>query len=111
MDEHLIEKLRRGESLHKMQDGREGVSVTVQFQGTVPAVSRPERKEWLRQHFAQLGTKLAYLPIRLDPASVSVSGQTVEATCAVDCLPQLQQAVEHGGHKVEIVRTVQAVPE
>jgi hypothetical protein len=110
MEGNLIQKLRRDGNLHKMQDGREGVSVTVQFQGTVPAVSRPERKEWLREHFAQLGTKLANLPIHLDPATVSVSGQTVEATCAVDCLPQLQRAVESGGHKVEVLRTVQAVP-
>jgi len=111
MDQHLIEKLRLGQSLKKMQDGSEGVSVTVQFPGKVPAVSRPERKEWLREHFAQLGARLADLPVHLDTASVSVSGQTVEATCSLDCLPKLQQALESNGHKVEIVRTIQAVPE
>jgi hypothetical protein len=110
VDQHLIDKLRRDESLAKMQDGREGISVTVQYRGPVPAVSRSQRKEWLRDHFAKLGAELANLPIRLDPASVSVSGQTVEATCAVDCLPQLQLAVEQGPHKLEIQRTVQAVP-
>ena len=110
MDERLLEKLRRDGALRKMRDGRDGVSVTVQFQGNVPAVARPARKEWLHEHFAELGAKLAYLPINFDTSSVSVSGQTVEATCAVDCLPELRQAVEPGGHKVELVRTVQAVP-
>jgi hypothetical protein len=111
MDDHLIDKLRIGESLKKMPDNREGVAVTVQFQGEVPAVSRPERKEWLRNHFAQLGAQLANLCVHLDPASVSVSGQTVEAICSLDCLPKLQHALESAGHKVEIVRTVQAAPE
>ncbi len=111
MDEHLIERLRRGQSLKKMQDGRDGVPVTVQFQGTVPFASRPERKEWLRQHFAQLGARLVHLPIQLDPASVSVSGQTVEATIALDCLSELRQTVESGGDKVEIMRTMQSALE
>ncbi|PWU19764.1 MAG: hypothetical protein C5B50_05760 [Verrucomicrobia bacterium] len=111
MDQKLLEKLRQKQGLVQMPDGSEGVPVTLQFKGEVPAAPRPERKRWLINHFCGLGKQLANFPVMIDPDSVSVSGQTVEAVCPTDRLSEFRAAVEPTGHRVDVLRTMQAVPE
>jgi|SRR5882724_1785123 len=108
MDEELIKKLRDQQNLLHMPDGSEGVAVTVQFKGSVPALPRQERKKWLLNHFSSIGKELAGIPLQIDNQSVSISGQTIEAVCAVDHLAELRAVVEPKGHRVDIVRTIQA---
>lgn len=108
MEGSIIHKLRQNQQLQRMADGREGVPITVQFKGPVPALPRPERKEWLAQHFGDLKRELADLPIQMDTASISLSGQTVEAICAVDYIEKLRSLCAGGEHDIEIIRTIQA---
>lgn len=108
MDEQLINKLRDKQNLLQMPDGSEGVAVTMQFKGAVPALPRPERKKWLLQHFSSIGKELAGMPVQIDSVSVSVSGQTIEAICSVDRLADLRAVVEPKGLRVDVVRTIQA---
>ena len=109
MEEHVIQELRKKQSLHPLPQGNEGVMVTLQFKGDVPAKGRPERKQWLVDHFNCVEKSLIDLPVKIDTQSVSVSGQTIEAVCDVNHLADLRAVVEPTGHRVDIMRTVQVV--
>lgn len=103
MDDPAIAKLRRDEGLQTLPDGSEAVPVTLQYQGAMPALSRSERKQWLRERFARL-----YGELRLDLESVSPSGQTVEALCPVARLREIREKIEANEDRVDIVQTRQA---
>jgi hypothetical protein len=78
MDAKVVDKLRRNQSLRELPDGREGIDVTLQFVGSVPAESRPERKDWLNKRFSSV--KERFDPhLDLKPDSLSVSGQSIDA--------------------------------
>ena len=103
MDDPAIARLRRDEALQTLPDGSEAVAVTVQYQGPMPALPRGERKQWLRQRFAQL-----YGDLRLDLESVSPSAQTVQALCPVKRLQEIRKKIEANDDRVDIVQTRQA---
>ena len=110
VDEDRISKLRRDQKLARMPDGSEGVPISLQYKGSVPPLPREERKRWLLDHFAGLENKLSHLGIHLDPKTLSLSGQTVEAVCSVDCVEQVRKAVEPEQHEVTVVRSFQVTP-
>ncbi len=103
MDDPVIRKLRRNNALHTLPDGSEAVPVTLQYQGPMPALPRNERKRWLGERFSRL-----YGELRLDLDSVSPSGQTVQALCPVQRLPEIREQTKANEDRVDIVQTYQA---
>ena len=108
MDEEIIQKLRREGQLTPMPDGQEGVPITLQFKGEVPALQRPERKLWLEGVFTDWQEQQSHLPVQIEAGSVSLSGQTVDAVVATGQLDEVRKAAESSDLHVEIVRTIQA---
>src|SRR4029450_3866892 len=90
MDAKSVDKLRRDQSLRELPDGREGIDVTLQFVGSVPAESRPERKDWLKKRFSK-ANELFDAPLDLKPESLSVSGQSIDATVPVDDFDDIRE--------------------
>ena len=46
----------------------------------------------------------------MERRKLSVSGQAMEATCGVESLPPVRQALEASGHRLAIVKSIQATP-
>lgn len=108
MDARLIEKLRRDQSLRELPDGREGIDVTLQFVGAVPAAPRPQRKAWLRGRFIDLQRQV-HDCLDLKPESLSVAAQSIEATVPVDTFDEICERLSHEDVRVAVVRSVQVV--
>jgi hypothetical protein len=108
MDAKLVDKLRRDQSLRELPDGREGIDVTLQFAGPVPAESRQGRKDWLKRCFSGVKERL---DARLDlkPESLSVSGQSIEATVPVDEFDDIREKLSQQGVRLAIARMVKVV--
>jgi hypothetical protein len=103
MDAKLIEKLRRKQSLPKLPDGQEGVTVTLQYPGKVPAATRGERKQWLEKHFQGLGEELGSIGVEVKPEGISTSAQTLRLVVPVAQLDKLDDKATSAGHHLEIV--------
>lgn len=110
MDTDHIARLRRDQMLSTLDDGSEAVSLAVQFPGDLPRLDRAARREWLHSHFSQLGEALPVNALEMHPETLSISGQSIEARCAVRELPKVKQLLESSGHRVSITRKLQAVP-
>lgn len=103
MDDPAVAKLRRDEALRTLPDGSEAVPVTLQYQGSIPALPRNERKRWLRERFARL-----YGELNLDLETVSPSGQSVEALCPVARFREIREQIKANKDRIDIIRTRQA---
>jgi hypothetical protein len=88
MDAHTLELLRRQQLVRRLADGREAVAVTLQYSGDVPPFSRAERRRWLSERFAELSDAMGGLAI--EPETLSVSGQTVNAVIPVEDVERLR---------------------
>ena len=110
MDTEQIARLRRDQMLSTLDDGSEAASLAVQFPGDLPRLDRAARREWLHSHFSQLGEALPANALEMRPETLSISGQSIEARCAVRELPKVKQLLESSGHRVSITRKLQAVP-
>jgi hypothetical protein len=108
VDPRIIDKLRRDQSLRQLPDGRQGVDVTLQHVGSVPAESRPERKDWLSKRFSSLNTQFD-ARLHLKPESLSISGQSIDATVPVDDVDDLQEKLSRQGVRLAITRMVKVV--
>jgi hypothetical protein len=108
IDPKVVDKLRRNQSLRELSDGREGVDVTLQFLGSVPAQSRPEPKDWLKTRFSNVKARI---DARLDlkPESLSVSAQSIDATVPVDDFDDIQEKLSQEGVRVNVTQTVKVV--
>jgi hypothetical protein len=84
--------------------------VSIQFPGELPRLDRAARREWLHSHFNTLSADIPAGIFALDHASLSVSGQSIEARCVAMEMPKLTKLLESSGHRVALVRTLQAVP-
>jgi hypothetical protein len=105
VDRHIVDKLRRDQSLHELPDGRQGVCVTLQFVGAVPRVARAERKDWLERQFVSVQFALQH-HLELKPDSLSVSGQSIDAVVPVDELDEIRDRLSREDVRVELTRTV-----
>ncbi|MFT4101400.1 MAG: hypothetical protein QM674_10255 [Burkholderiaceae bacterium] len=95
-----ITRLRRDGALQKLPDGTESVLVTLQYQGSVPALPRAQRKQWLLERFSGLyGHEM-----ELVADSVSPSGQTIEGLCAVARIDEARGKVEANNDRLDIVQ-------
>jgi hypothetical protein len=108
MDAKVVDKLRRDQSLRELPDGREGIDVTLQFVGAVPAESRPERKDWLKKCFSDVKDGLD-AQMDLKPESLSVSGQSIDATVAVAEFDDIREKLSQEGVRLAVTRMVKAV--
>ncbi len=112
MEPPIIDKLRRDEALKILSDGREGVDVTLEYPGHVPASTRGERKAWLCAHFEGLLADLHKSGIVVAGKSladeISTTGQSLRAVVPVEGLADLKRRLEGTKHKVEIAASHQA---
>jgi hypothetical protein len=108
MDGKVVEKLRRDQSLRELPDGREGIDVTVQFVGLVPAGSRPERKDWLKKRFSKVKEGFD-AGLDLKPESLSVSGQSIDATVPVEELDDIREKLSQEGLRLAVTPMVKVI--
>ena len=108
MDPKIVDKLRRDQSLRELPDGREGVDVTLQFVGSVPADSRPERKTWLTKRFSNVKERYD-ARVNLKPESLSVSGQSIDATVPVEEFDEIRDQLSQEGVRLNVTRMVKVV--
>jgi hypothetical protein len=84
--------------------------LSIQFPGELPRLDRAARREWLHSHFNTVSADIPAEIFALDHDSLSVSGQSIEARCVAMEMPKLTKLLESSGHRVALVRTLQAVP-
>jgi hypothetical protein len=84
--------------------------VSIQFPGELPQLDRAARRRWLESHFNTVSAAIPAKGFALDHNSLSVSGQSIEARCLAMEIPELTKLLESSGHRVALVRTLQAVP-
>jgi hypothetical protein len=108
MDAKVVDKLRRDQSLRELPDGREGVDVTLQFVGAVPAESRPKRKDWLKKRFSDVQERLD-APLDFKPESLSVSGQSIDATVPVDDFDDVREKLSQEGVRLAVTPMIKVV--
>lgn len=112
MESPIIQKLRQTQALVTLPDGGEGVNVTLEYPGTIPAPTRAERKRWLCEHFKGVMTELKRDGIAIvAPAleeEISTSGQSLRAAVPVQQLEELRGHLERSQHKVGIITRHQA---
>ncbi len=106
--EEEIAALRRRGGLTSLPDGSEGVPISMQFQGAVPPLSRPGRREWLQHHFEKVVGDLKSYPLQVTSGTLSVSGQSLEAVTSTQSLTEVKKLIEAQGHEVKIVHKVDA---
>ena len=80
--------------------GRDAVRVYLQYMPDIGGASRTERRTALRDRFDSLAGNRAGDEVELDPKSLSVSGQTIEALVPVDRFDEV--ASELAGDDVNV---------
>lgn len=109
MDKSLREKLAK--AIVRPGTGREGVRVSLQVQPRLKTGSRSERRERLLARFGQIAEAIAGEPAEVDLSSLSVSGQTVEATLPLGRYEDLVDDLARQGIRVDPLIDRQVVPE
>jgi hypothetical protein len=106
MDLPTIEKLRQQQAIVPLPSGAEGVQVTLEYPGPVPASTRAERKVWLCGHFQGVlrdlersGLSVFTAPLETE---ISVSSQSLRATVPVEHLTQVKEQLAKTKHLLEI---------
>jgi hypothetical protein len=108
MDAKVVEKLRRDQSLRDLPDGREGIDVTLQVLGPPPSASRPARHDWLQKRFSTVKARFdAGLDLR--PESLSISGQSIDATVALDEVDDIREQLSQDGVRLAVSRLTKVV--
>ncbi len=102
MDPEKLEKLRRAHAVRRLPDGREGVSVTIQYRGEMPAVPRTARREWLEHEIARVVRSVECEGAVVVPESVSVSGQTMEAIVPAGELENLESRLAAANCRMDV---------
>lgn len=108
MDTKIVEKLRRNQLLKKLPDGREAVDVTLQVLGSLAPAPRDKRRQWLRERFSNVKQRLG-LKLDMKPDSLSVSGQTVQATVALTEFDDVREELSREGVRVDIMTPMQVI--
>jgi hypothetical protein len=109
MDGHVAEQLRaRGEVLRRA-GGRDRVRVSLHYPRPLDAVARTERRKRLQSAFADIAATERARGLELDPASLSVSAQSVEGTVPLDEYDALSDELEPLGVRMRLVRRMKLV--
>ena len=88
MDAHTLDLLRRQQLIRRLPDGREAIAVTLQYRGELPGLTRVARRSWLTDRFSAVGGTVDGMTI--EPDTLSVSGQTVNAVVPIDDVEELR---------------------
>jgi len=109
MDKSLRKKIVK--AVVRLDAGRKGVRVSLQYQPRLETGSRSERRERLLERFSQIAQAIAADSAEVDLSSVSVSGQTVEATLPLDRYENLVENLAQQRIRVDPLVDEQIVPE
>lgn len=109
MEGHVADQLRaRGEVVRRTGD-RDAVRVSLHYRRPLEAVARAERRKRLQSAFADIAAAERARGLRLDPESLSVSAQSVEATVPLDEYDALRGELEPLGVRLRVVRRMRLV--
>jgi hypothetical protein len=93
--------------LEQLPDGSDGVRVYLQYRPRLDPGSRAERREALHSAFEELTADKPH--VMLDPKSLSVSGQSIEATVPLERFDEVERELADSGLGVNVVRDYQVV--
>lgn len=110
MDPNVVARLRRHQATRELPDGRQAVDVTVQYVGTVPATTRAQRRAFLEERFEEVARQ-EHGHLTVQPDSLSVSGQTVDALVPVDDLETMERRLAGADFRIDVMEPVQVVDE
>jgi predicted nucleotidyltransferase len=88
--------------------GKDAVRVYLQYLPELPGASRDDRGKELKKQFEQVASKRAHTGVQLDPDSLSVSGQVIEALLPVERYEQATRELEDDNVCVDIVESFDA---
>jgi hypothetical protein len=100
MDPDMLLQLRRTGSLVELEDGSEGVPVTLQYRGELEGASRAERRGHLRGEFERIAGEAG---VTVDPETVSAASQTIEGVLPVDRYDELVKDLRERNVRVDIL--------
>lgn len=106
MDVALVHRLQQEGGLARLDDGKLGVPITLQYRGEVPSKTRRECNEWLHRHFVEFNQTLTSAGIHLPPVSstaVSGSAQTLSTVVPLDQLDTLDTMMIGTNHRLDIL--------
>ena len=106
MNETQVAELRDAGLTTTAPDGQEHVKVTLQVQQPLADPTREQRRSHLSAIFSQIATERAD-HLTVDPESLSVSGQLVDATVACDAFDHVVPDLAKEGVRVDIARPEQ----
>lgn len=98
----FLSKLRERGQLARTPDGDEAVPVSLMCQVPLKAGSRAGRKDELHAFFARLGDEFGH-ELAMNPQSLSVTGQTVEALIPVDTFKRTVDSLASRQVRVDIL--------
>jgi predicted thioesterase len=81
----------------------EPVRVTLHLSEGIPRLPREQRRRVLEDRFRALAASMPGAVCRIDFDTISVSGQTVEATVDAVSLPEIQEKLRHEHVRVDRV--------
>lgn len=102
MIDKILDKLRLDQGLRVLPNGQEGIPVTVQFQGSVPSLPRPQRRQWLLENFSHAIEAIGEGRAQMLPESISVSGQAIEAVFPTDDYETLKSKFSAERYRVDV---------
>lgn len=88
--------------------GNEAVRVYLQYLPDLPGRSRDARREALRNEFQRIAEKGSRTGVELDPGSLSVSGQVIEALVPIQHFDEAKHVLENDGVRVDLVEPFDA---
>jgi hypothetical protein len=109
MDSKVLGKLYKLGAIDKLANGRHGVRVSLMWKTTLPATSRSARRNILQQKFAEVANDIRSDGAEVDPGSVSVSGQTVEAIFPVDNYDYITDKLKKQDIRVDLLTSEQVL--
>jgi hypothetical protein len=88
--------------------GQDAVRVYLQYRSNVAGGSRAARRETLRKHFERVASEHSGSRLELDPASLSVSGQMIEALVPLEDYEQVVRDLAGDDLHIDLVQSFKA---
>jgi hypothetical protein len=110
VDPKRLEKLQKKGAVVRSGTGEVGVLVSFQYRPALASGSRDDRRRELMEHFSgELAPVVDRLGGALDPATLSVSGQTLLGLVPPDHLDDVKKALEPEQFRMDVVVDQQVV--
>lgn len=88
--------------------GNKAVRVYLQYLPDIRGRSRDARRKALRTRFDQIAEKRSQTGVELDPGSLSVSGQVIEALVPIQHFDEARHELEDDDLRVDLVESFDA---